>query len=50
MSAGRLARSSGVAGHGLVELAEGLLDAGVDLIRTMGAVLDCRRWFGRQLR
>jgi hypothetical protein len=50
MSAGRLARSSGVACHGLVQLAEGLLDAGVDLVRTMGAVLDCRRWFGRELR
>ena len=49
-SAGRLARSSGVACHGLVQLAEGLLDAGVDLVRTMGAVLDCRRWFGRELR
>jgi hypothetical protein len=47
MSAGRRARSSGVAGHGLVQLAEGLLDAGFDVARTMRAVLDCRSWFGR---
>jgi hypothetical protein len=49
-SAGRLARSSGVAGYGLVQLAEGLLDAGFDLARTMGTVLECRGWFGRELR
>jgi hypothetical protein len=47
MSAGRLARSSGVAGHGLVQFAEGLLDAGVDIVSTVGAVLDCSRWLGR---
>ena len=50
MSAGRLARSSGVACHGLVQLAEGLLDAGVDVARTLGAVLDGRGWLGRELR
>jgi hypothetical protein len=47
MSAGRLARSSGVAGHGLVQVAEGLLDAGVEVVSTAGAVLDCSRWLGR---
>jgi hypothetical protein len=47
MSAGRLARSSGVAGHGLVQPAEGLLDAGVEVASTLGAVLDCRHQFGR---
>jgi hypothetical protein len=49
MSAGRPARSSGVAGHGFVQFAEGLLDAGVDLVSTVGAVLDCSRWLGREL-
>jgi hypothetical protein len=49
MSAGRLARSSGVAGHGLVQSAEGLLDAGVDVVSTVGAVLACSRWLGREL-
>jgi hypothetical protein len=48
MSAGRLARSSGVAGHGLVQSAEGLLDAGIDLVRTTAA-LACSRWLGREL-
>jgi hypothetical protein len=48
-AAGRAARSSGVAGHGLVQFAEGLLDAGVEVVRTLGAVLACRRWFGRLL-
>ena len=42
MSAGSLARSSGVAGNGLVQLAEGLLNAGFDVARTMRAVLACR--------
>ena len=49
MSAGRSARSSGVAGHGLVQVAEGLLDAGVEVVRTPGAVLACSCWFGRWL-
>ena len=49
MSANRPARSSGVAGHGLVQPAEGLLDAGVDLVRTVGAALACCRWLGRWL-
>jgi hypothetical protein len=49
MSAGRPARSSGVAGHGLVQPAEGLLDAGVKLVRTMGAILVCSGWLGREL-
>jgi hypothetical protein len=47
MSAGRLARLSGVAGHGLMQVAEGLLDAGVDVVGTVGAVLACSRWLGR---
>jgi hypothetical protein len=46
MSANRRPRSPGVAGNGLVQSAEGLLDAGVDLVRTQGAVLD---WLGREL-
>jgi hypothetical protein len=46
-SSSRLARSSGVAGNGLVQFAEGLLDAGVDVVITVGAVLGCSRWFGR---
>ena len=49
MSAGRLARSLRVAGHGLVQSAEGLLDAGIDLVRTLGAALACSRWLGREL-
>jgi hypothetical protein len=49
MSAGRPARSSGVAAHGLVQFAEGLLDAGVDLVSTVGAVRDGSRWLGREL-
>jgi hypothetical protein len=49
MSAGRLARSPGVAGHGLVQSAEGLLDAGIDLVRTLGAALACSLWLGREL-
>ena len=44
---GRLARSSGVAGHGFVQPAEGLLDAGVKLVRTLDTVLDCSGWLGR---
>jgi hypothetical protein len=48
-SAGRLARSSRVAGHGLVQSAERLLDAGIDLVRTTGAALACSRWLGREL-
>ena len=47
MSANRPARSSGVAGHGLVQSAEGLLDAGVEVVRTVGVVLDCSGWVGR---
>jgi hypothetical protein len=39
----------GVARHGLVQFAEGLLDAGVEVARTLGAVLACRCWFGRLL-
>jgi hypothetical protein len=49
MSASRPAKSPGAAGHGLMEPAEGLLDAGVDLVRMMGAALDCRCWLGREL-
>ena len=49
MSAGRPARSPGVAGHGLVQSAEGLLDAGVEVVRTLGVVLDCSGWLGRWL-
>jgi hypothetical protein len=49
MSAGRLARSLRVAAHGLVQSAEGLLDAGVDLVRTLGAALACSLWLGREL-
>jgi hypothetical protein len=49
MSANRPARSPGVAGHGLVQSAEGLLDAGVEVVRTVGAVLVCSRWLGRWL-
>ena len=49
MSAGRLARSPGVAGYGLVQSAEGLLDAGVDLVRTLGVALACSGWLGRWL-
>jgi hypothetical protein len=48
-SAGRLARSWGVAGHGLVQLAEGLLDAGFEVVRTTGAGRAWRCWFGREL-
>ena len=49
MSVGRLARSPGVAGHGLVQSVEGLLDAGVEVVRTLGAVLACSGWLGRWL-
>jgi hypothetical protein len=49
MSANRPARSPGVAGHGLVQSAEGLLDAGIDLVRTLGAALACSGWLGREL-
>src|SRR5512132_4035335 len=49
MSAGRPARSSGVAGHGFVQFAEGLLDAGVELVSTVGAVRDGSGWLGREL-
>jgi hypothetical protein len=49
MSAGRSARSSRVAGHGLVQVAEGLLDAGVEVVRTPGAVRAWSCWFGRWL-
>jgi hypothetical protein len=47
MSAGGPARSSGVAGHRFVQFAEGLLDVGVELISTLGAVLDGSGWLGR---
>jgi len=50
MSAGGPARSSGVAGHRFVQFAEGLLDAGVELISTLGAVLDGSGWLGRRWR
>ena len=49
MSAGRPARASGLAYHGLVQVAEGLLDAGVDVVRTPGAVRAWSCWFGRWL-
>ena len=49
MSAGRLARSLRVAAYGLVQSAEGLLDAGIDLVRTLGAALACSLWLGREL-
>ena len=49
MSAGGPARSSGVAGHGLVQSAEGLLDAGVDFVGMLGVALACSGWFGRGL-
>ena len=49
MSAGRPVRRPGGAGHGLVQSAEGLLDAGVDLVRTLGVALACSRWLGREL-
>jgi hypothetical protein len=39
MPAARLGGSSGVAYHGVVQLAEGLLDAGFELARTTAAVL-----------
>jgi len=45
-----LARSSGVAGHRFVQFAEGLLDAGVELVSTLGAVLDGSGWLGRRWR
>jgi hypothetical protein len=49
VSAVRSTRSPGVAGYGLVQSAEGLLDAGVEVVRTLGAVLDCSGWLGRWL-
>jgi hypothetical protein len=49
MSAGRPARSPGVTCHGLMKPAEGLLNAGVEVARRLGAVLDCRHWVGREL-
>ena len=49
MSASRPARSPGVVRNGLVQPAEGLLDAGFDLVRTVEAVLDWRRWLSRWL-
>lgn len=49
VSANRSARSPGVAGYGLVQSAEGLLDAGVEVVRTLGVVLDCSGWLGRWL-
>ena len=49
MSAGRPARSSGVACHGLMKPAEGLLDAGLEVAGRLGAVLDCRGWVDRWL-
>jgi hypothetical protein len=51
MSAARLGGSSGgssgVACHGAVQLAEGLLDAGFELARTLAAVPAWRGWLGQ---
>ena len=35
--------------NGLAEPAEGILNAGFDLARSLGAVLACRCWLGRWL-
>ena len=42
-------RVAGVACQGLMKVAEGLLDAGLEVVSTLGAVLDCWGWSDRLL-